>query len=109
MAATGGQGKRACLMYQDGEFGANAKTGFKAAGINFAEETSYYSGQQLAGFQSQVTTLARAQCELVVFFGVTSATAVLLGTAAKAGFKPTWMVKFSWATARLQRRGRRCW
>ena len=86
------KGKRACLMYQDGEFGANAKTGFKAAGINFAEETSYYSGQQLAGFQSQVTTLARAQCELVVFFGVTSATAVLLGTAAKAGFKPTWMV-----------------
>ena len=86
------KGKRACLMYQDGEFGENAKTGFKAAGINFAAETSYYSGQQLAGFASQVTTLARAQCELVVFFGVTSATAVLLGTAAKAGFKPTWMV-----------------
>ena len=86
------KGKRACLMYQDGEFGENAKTGFNAAGIDFAEETSYYSGQQLAGFSSQVTTLARAQCELVVFFGVTSATAVLLGTAAKAGFKPTWMV-----------------
>ena len=39
-----------------------------------------------------MTTLARAQCELVVFFGVTSATAVLLGTAARAGFEPTWMV-----------------
>jgi branched-chain amino acid transport system substrate-binding protein len=85
-------GKKACLMYQDGEFGENAKTGFNAAGLSFATETSYYSGQQLAGFASQVTTLARAQCELVVFFGVTSATAVLLGTAAKAGFKPTWMV-----------------
>jgi hypothetical protein len=84
--------KRACLMYQDGEFGDNAKTGFKAAGINFVEETSYFSGQQLAGFASQVTTLARARCEVVVFFGVTSATAVLLGTAAKAGFSPTWMV-----------------
>ena len=84
--------KRACLMYQDGEFGENAKTGFNAAGIDFVEETSYYSGQQLAGFASQVTTLARAQCELVVFFGVTSATAVLLGTAARAGFAPTWMV-----------------
>jgi hypothetical protein len=79
-------------MYQDGEFGENAKTGFNAAGIDFVEETSYYSGQQLAGFASQVTTLARAQCELVVFFGVTSATAVLLGTAARAGFAPTWMV-----------------
>jgi len=85
------KGKRACLMYQDGEFGENAKTGFKAAGINFAAET-YYSGQQLAGFASQVTTLARAQCELVVFFGVTSATAALLMTADKAGFEPTWMV-----------------
>lgn len=84
--------KRACLMYQDGEFGDNAKTGFKAAGIDFVEETSYFSGQQLQGFASQVTTLARAQCELVVFFGVTSATAVLLGTAARAGFSPTWMV-----------------
>ena len=83
--------KRACLMYQDGEFGDNAKTGFKAAGIDFVEETSYFSGQQLQGFASQVTTLARAQCELVVFFGVTSATAVLLGTAARAGFSPTWM------------------
>lgn len=86
------KGKKACLMYQDGEFGDNAKTGFNAAGVSFGAETSYYSGQQLAGFASQVTTLARAQCELVVFFGVTSATAVLLGTAAKAGFKPTWMV-----------------
>jgi hypothetical protein len=28
--------KRACLMYQDGEFGDNAKTGFNAAGIDFA-------------------------------------------------------------------------
>ena len=33
-----------------------------------------------------------AGCELVVFFGVTSATANVLGTSAKLGFKPTWMI-----------------
>ena len=84
--------KTRCLMYQDGEFGDNAKAGFKAAGMDFEEETSYYSGQQLSPLTSQVSTLRSAGCELVVFFGVTSATANLLGTAAKAGFRPTWMV-----------------
>lgn len=84
--------KKKCLMYQSGEFGDDSKKGFKAAGLDFAAETSYFSGQQAAPFVSQVTTLASNQCELVVFFGVTSATAQLLGTAARAGFKPTWMV-----------------
>jgi len=84
--------KKRCLMYQEGEFGDDSKKGFKAAGMNFAEEVSYFSGQQLAGLSSQVSTLKSAGCELVVFFGVTSATASLLGEAAKAGFAPTWMV-----------------
>ena len=84
--------KKRCLMYQEGEFGDDSKKGFKAAGMDFAEEVSYFSGQQLAGLSSQVSTLKSAGCELVVFFGVTSATASLLGEAAKAGFAPTWMV-----------------
>ena len=84
--------KKRCLMFQDGEFGDNAKAGFKAAGISFAAETSYFSGQQLSPLTSQVSTLRSAGCELVVFFGVTSATANLLGTSARAGFQPTWMV-----------------
>lgn len=84
--------KKRCLMFQDGEFGDNAKVGFKAAGMSFAAETSYFSGQQLSPLTSQVSTLRSAGCELVVFFGVTSATANLLGTSARAGFQPTWMV-----------------
>lgn len=84
--------KKRCLMYQDGEFGDNAKAGFKAAGISFSAETSYFSGQQLSPLTSQVSTLRSAGCELVVFFGVTSATANLLGTSARAGFQPTWMI-----------------
>jgi len=81
-----------CLFNQDGEFGDNAKVGFNAAGTKFATTTSYYSGQQVAPFSAQISKLKSAGCELVVFFGVTSATAQLLGTAAKSGFAPTWMI-----------------
>ncbi len=81
-----------CLFYQDGEFGDNAKVGFNAAGTKFATTASYFSGQQVAPFSAQISKLKSAGCELVVFFGVTSATAQLLGTAAKSGFAPTWMI-----------------
>ena len=84
--------KKKCLFYQDGEFGDNAQVGFAAAGTTFATTTSYYSGQQVAPFTSQIAKLKAAGCELVVFFGVTSATAQMLGTAAKSAFAPTWMI-----------------
>jgi branched-chain amino acid transport system substrate-binding protein len=85
-------GKKRCLFYQDGEFGENAEKGFNAAGMKFDTTVSYFSGQQVQPFASQVTRLKGAGCDLVVFFGVTSATANLLGTAAKLAFKPTWMI-----------------
>ena len=81
-----------CLFFQDGEFGENAEKGFKAAGMSFATTVSYFSGQQVAPFTSQITKMKSDGCQLVVFFGVTSATAQMLGTAAKAAFKPTWMI-----------------
>lgn len=84
--------KKKCLFYQDGEFGENAEIGFNAAGIRFEVTTSYFSGQQAAPFTSQISRMAGAGCELVVFFGVTSATAQMLGTAARASFRPTWMI-----------------
>ena len=84
--------KKKCLFYQDGEFGENALIGFNAAGMKFDTTVSYFSGQQVAPFAAQVTKMKSAGCELVVFFGVTSATAQLLGTSAKAAFKPTWMI-----------------
>lgn len=84
--------KKRCLFYQDGEFGENAAVGFNAAGMKFDTTVSYFSGQQVQPFTAQVTKMKSDGCELVVFFGVTSATAQLLGTAAKAGFKPTWMI-----------------
>ncbi len=84
--------KKACFFYQDGEFGEDAAKGFNAAGLNFATTASYFSGQQVSPFTAQVTKLKSAGCELVAFFGVTSATAQLLGTSARANFAPTWMI-----------------
>ncbi len=84
--------KKRCLFYQDGEFGDNAEKGFNAAGMKFATTVSYFSGQQVAPFTSQITKMKSEGCDLVVFFGVTSATAQMLGTSAKAAFRPTWMI-----------------
>ena len=84
--------KTRCLMYQAGEFGDDSKKGFNAAGMKFAAEQSYVPTQIVTGFTSQVSALRAANCELVVFFGVTAATATLLATADRAGFEPTWMV-----------------
>ena len=81
-----------CLFYQSGEFGDNAKAGFKAAGVDFATETSYFSGAQLQPLTAQITALRSAGCQLVVFFGVTSATANMLATSARAQFAPKWLV-----------------
>lgn len=83
---------RKCLFYQSGEFGDNAKAGFKAAGVDFAAEASYFSGAQLQPLSAQIGTLRAAGCQLVVFFGVTSATANALATSARAQFGPKWLV-----------------
>ena len=86
-------GKKRCFMYQEGEFGENAGVGFKAAGMtDWAAQASYLPTQIAQGFGAQVTKLKASGCELVVFFGVTSATGVLFRTAAALSFKPTWMI-----------------
>ena len=82
-----------CLMYQEGEFGDDAGRGFKAAGMEFAAQTAFtltQVGQR--NLRPQIATLAGAQCELVVFFGVTPATAIALATATAGRFSPKWMV-----------------
>jgi ABC-type branched-subunit amino acid transport system substrate-binding protein len=82
-----------CLVYQEGEFGDDAGLGFKAAGMTFTAQTSYTLTQLASGnLRPQVGTLAGAGCQLVVIFGVTPATAVLLATAAGARYSPKWMV-----------------
>ena len=84
--------KKRCLFYQDGDFGEDAEAGFKAAGMAFDTTRSYFFGQQAAGFGAQMTAFRQAGCELIVFFGVTSATASMLRTGATLGYNPTYMV-----------------
>lgn len=84
--------KTRCFMYQNGDFGIDASNGFNAAGMTFATTTSFAAASIPQGFAAQAIKMKTAGCQLVVFFGVTSATAVMLKTAAAVGFKPTWMV-----------------
>ena len=87
------KGLKRCLVYQEGEFGDDAGLGFKAAGMTFTAQTSYTLTQLASrNLRTQVGTLAGAGCQLVVVFGVTPATAVLLATAAGARYSPKWMV-----------------
>lgn len=85
-------GLKRCFMYQDGDFGTDASNGFKAAGMTFTATTSYAASTVTQPFAAQVVKMKTAGCQLVVFFGITQATANLLGTSAKVGFSPTWMV-----------------
>jgi len=85
-------GLKRCFMFQEGDFGIDASNGFNAAGMSFDTTTSYSVLTVTTPFAAQVVKMKTAGCQLVVFFGVTGATANLLGTSAKVGFSPTWMV-----------------
>jgi branched-chain amino acid transport system substrate-binding protein len=87
-------GKKIGLIYQDDDFGRNAEVGFKTAGTTFVVSKGYASGSQSSpGLASQVGAMQAAGADVVVMFGVTSATAVALITAGKMGFKPTkWII-----------------
>ncbi len=84
--------KKACLLFQDDDFGRDARKGFAAAGFSFAA-TQGYNAALLAstGVKTQIGAFAAAKCELVVVFGVTAATANAIATAKALGFSPDWL------------------
>ena len=86
-------GKKLGLIYQDDDFGDDALAGFKQAGINFAVKVPYASGSQsgttAAGW---VQKLQAGGAEVVILFGVSSATAAALGTAAVLKYAPQWIL-----------------
>jgi ABC-type branched-subunit amino acid transport system substrate-binding protein len=86
-------GKKIGLLYQDDDFGTDALAGFKAAGINFAVRVPYASGSQSATTAAGwITRFRAAEVDTVVLFGVTSASAFMLATAAQLRFAPQWML-----------------
>lgn len=84
--------KKACLLFQDDDFGRDAKKGFATAGMTFAATQGYNAALlSSSGVKAQIASFAASKCELVVVFGVTAATANAIGTAKALGFNPEWL------------------
>ena len=86
-------GKKLALLYQDDDFGRDALAGFKIAGTTFTVSKGYASGSQSSpGLGAQIGAFQAAGAEVVVLFGVSSATGVALAIAAKLGYKAQWIL-----------------
>ena len=86
-------GKKIGLLYQDDDFGTDALAGFKTAGVNFAVKVAYASGSQgAAAAAGWITKFKAAEADVVILFGVSSATSAMLGTAAVLKYAPQWML-----------------
>jgi branched-chain amino acid transport system substrate-binding protein len=86
-------GKKIGLIYQDDDFGTDALVGFKQAGLKFDIALPYASGSQSAQNAAiWVGKLKAAGAEVVVMFGVTTASGAALATAAALGYKPQWIL-----------------
>ena len=87
-------GKKVGLIYQDDDFGVDALNGFKQAGVNFAIKIPYASGSQaVAGVPGTwITKLQAAAPDVVILFGVSSATAAALGNAYAYKYAPKWIL-----------------
>ncbi len=86
-------GKKLGIVYQNDEFGIDGMGAFKAAGTKFDVTIPYTSGSQSsATAQTWVSQLAAGGAQVVVMFGVTSATGALLGVSAAARYAPQWIL-----------------
>lgn len=87
-------GKKVALLYQDDDFGDDALAGFKTAGLTFAATVPYASGSQgvATAPPTWITKLKASNADVVILFGVSSATAAALGTAAKMSYAPQWIL-----------------
>ncbi len=84
--------KKACLLFQDDDFGRDAKKGFATAGMTFAATQGYNAALlSSSGVKAQIASFAASKCELVVVFGVTAATANAIATGKALGFNPEWL------------------
>ena len=81
---------KVCTIYQDDEFGLEvfrgAEAGLKAAGMDFAEKTTYKRGA--TDFSSQVAKMKAANCEMVVLGTIIRETIGTISEARKTGFSP---------------------
>ncbi len=87
-------GKKLGLLYQDDDFGSDALVGFRQAELKFDVSIAYASGAQgVSGVPATwITRLQSAGAEVVVLFGVSSATGAALVAAARAQYAPQWIL-----------------
>jgi len=87
-------GKKVGIVYQDDDFGKDALAGFKTAGLTFDVAVPYASLSQGVATvpPTWIQKLSTAKAEVVVMFGVSSATTALLGNAYALGYKPQWVL-----------------
>lgn len=87
-------GKKIGLLYQDDDFGDDALAGFKQAGLTFTVKVPYASGSQAISTvpPTWIQKLSAANVDVVILFGVSSATAAALGTAAVMKYAPKWVL-----------------
>lgn len=85
--------KKACILYQDDEFGLEVmrggEAGLKTIGLEFAEKTSYKRGT--TDFSSQVAKMKAAGCEMVVLGTIIRETIGAIGESRKTGFNPVFL------------------
>jgi ABC-type branched-subunit amino acid transport system substrate-binding protein len=86
-------GKKIGLLYQDDDFGSDALAGFKVAGTKFAVTVPYSPlSQSAATAAGWITKFKAAEVDVVILFGVSSATAAMLGVAAQLRYAPQWIL-----------------
>lgn len=85
--------KKACIIYQDDEFGLEvmrgAEAGLKTIGVELAEKTTFK--RAATDFSSQVARMKAANCDFVVLGTLIRETIGTVGTARKTGFDPTFL------------------
>jgi branched-chain amino acid transport system substrate-binding protein len=85
--------KKACVMYQDDDFGLEilkgGEDGLKTIGMEFAEKTSYKRGA--TDFSSQVSKMQAGGCDFIVLGTIIRETIGAIGTARKLGYNPTFL------------------
>ncbi|NWG73595.1 MAG: ABC transporter substrate-binding protein [Rubrivivax sp.] len=85
--------KKACIIYQDDEFGLEvmrgAEAGLKTIGVELAEKTTFKRGA--TDFSSQVARMKAANCDFVVLGTIIRETIGTIGESRKTGFNPTFL------------------
>ena len=100
---------RACIIYQDDEFGLEvlrgAEAGLQTIGVSLVERTSFRRGA--TDFSSQVARMRAANCDFVVMGTIIRETIGTIAEARRTGFNPSFLGSSASYTDLIHRLGGR--